>query len=108
MHMISTKDLNSAELETVTKSRSPTMVFTANGKVQTHEEAQLMPKTWMQFYRSESFAMNTDTLMNGSTVKNTILFKTVFEYGVIRKTSYQSRFLVYQRVLPQACLLQHP
>ena len=39
MHMISKKDLNFAELETVTTSRSPTTVFTANGEVQTHEEA---------------------------------------------------------------------
>ena len=39
MHMISKKDLNSAELETVTTSRSPTTVVTANGEVQTHEEA---------------------------------------------------------------------
>ena len=33
VHMISKKDLNSAELETVTTSRSPTTVFTANGEV---------------------------------------------------------------------------
>ena len=39
MHMISKKDLNSAELETVTTSRSPTAVITANGEVQTNEEA---------------------------------------------------------------------
>ena len=39
MHMISKKDLNSAELETVTTSRSPMTVITANGEVQTHEEA---------------------------------------------------------------------
>ena len=39
MHMISKKDLNSAELETVTTSRSPTTVETANGEVQTNEEA---------------------------------------------------------------------
>ena len=39
MHMTSKKDLNSAELETVTTSRSPTIVITANGEVQTHEEA---------------------------------------------------------------------
>ena len=51
--------------------------------------------------------MNTDTHSSGSTVKNHIWFKTVFEYNVIRKTSYQSWFLVYQRVLPQACLLHH-
>ena len=39
MHMITKKDLNSTELETVTTSRSPTTVITANGEVQTHEEA---------------------------------------------------------------------
>ena len=44
MHMISTKDLNSAELETVTTSRSPTTVMTANGEVQTHEEATVYVK----------------------------------------------------------------
>ena len=41
MHMISKKDLNSAEMETLTTSRSPTTVITANGEVQTHEEASL-------------------------------------------------------------------
>ena len=39
MHMISKKDLNSVELETVTTSRSPTTVVTANGELQTNEEA---------------------------------------------------------------------
>ena len=39
MHMISKKDLNSAEMETLTKSCGPTMVMTANGAVQTHEKA---------------------------------------------------------------------
>ena len=39
MHMISKKDLSDAELETVTTSRSPKTVFTANGEVQTNEEA---------------------------------------------------------------------
>ena len=43
-HMISKKDLNSAELETVTTSRSPTTVITANGEVQTHEEATVYVK----------------------------------------------------------------
>ena len=44
MHMISKKDLNSAELETLTMSRSPTTVITANGEVQTHEEATVHVK----------------------------------------------------------------
>ena len=39
MHMVSKKDLNSAELETMRTSRSPTTVMTANGEVQTREEA---------------------------------------------------------------------
>ena len=44
MHMSSKKDLNSAELETVTTSRSPTTVTTANGEVQTNEEATVYVK----------------------------------------------------------------
>ena len=44
MHMISKKDLNSAELEAVTTSRSPTTVITADGEVQTNEEATVCVK----------------------------------------------------------------
>ena len=39
MHMLSRTDLSSAELETLQRSRSPTTVITANGEVQTNEEA---------------------------------------------------------------------
>ena len=39
MHMISKKGLSDAEMDTLTKSCSPTIVITANGEVQTHEEA---------------------------------------------------------------------
>ena len=39
MHMISKKDLSNAEMDTLTKSCSPTKIITANGEVQTHEEA---------------------------------------------------------------------
>ena len=44
MHLISKKYLNSAELETVTTSCSPTIVITAKGEVQTHEEATVYVK----------------------------------------------------------------
>ena len=44
MLMISKKDLISAEMETLTKSCSPTIVITANGEVQTHEEATVYVK----------------------------------------------------------------
>ena len=39
MHTISKKDLSKAEMDTLTKSCSPTIVITANGEVQTQEEA---------------------------------------------------------------------
>ena len=39
MHMVSKKDLHSAELETMRTSKNPTTVMPANGAVQTREEA---------------------------------------------------------------------
>ena len=44
MHMISKKDLSDADMDTLTKSCSPTIVITANGEVQTHEEATVYVK----------------------------------------------------------------
>ena len=87
--MISEKDLSDAEMDTLTKSCSPTIVITANGEVQTHEEAIVYVKeldifltmkvldntTRQQCYRSESFAMKTGIPTNGSMVKNHISFK---------------------------------
>ena len=71
MHMISKKDLSNAEMDTLTKSCCPTIVITANGEVQTHEEAIVYVKeldffltmkvleTRQQYYRSESFTIKT-------------------------------------------------
>ena len=50
--------------------------------------------------------MNTDTHMSDQRSKTTSHLKW-FSNIVIRKTSFLSWFLVYQRVLPQACPLQH-
>ena len=44
MHMISKKDLNDAEMDTLRKSCSPTIVIPASGEVQTHEEATVYVK----------------------------------------------------------------
>ena len=41
MHMISKRDLNSAELETMRTSKNPTTVMTAKGEVQTREKAMV-------------------------------------------------------------------
>ena len=54
MHMISKKDLSDAEMDTLTKSCSPTIVITANGEVQTHEEAIVYVKELDIFLTYES------------------------------------------------------
>ena len=54
MHMISKKDLSDAEMDTATKSCSPTMVITANGEVQTHEEATVYVKELDKFLTMKS------------------------------------------------------
>ena len=84
MHMISKKDLSDAEMDTLTKSCSPTTVTTANGGVQTHEGAIVYVKELDIFLTMKvfentpgvlslgNFAMKTDSLMNGSMVKNHI------------------------------------
>ena len=41
--------LNDAEMDTLTKSCSPTIVITANGEVQTHEEATVYVKVLDMF-----------------------------------------------------------
>ena len=47
--MISKKNLNSAEMDTLEKSCSPTIVITANGEVQTHEEVTVYVKELVIF-----------------------------------------------------------
>ena len=77
-------------MDTLTKSCSPTIVMTANGEVQRHEEAVVYvkeldifltmksSKTRQQYCRLESFAMKTGIPTNGSLVKNHISLKTGF------------------------------
>ena len=121
MHMISEKDLNSADLETVTTWRSPTTVITANGEVQTKEEDTIYVRELGIFLTVKVLEDTPAVLSLGKLCdehgysyewingqKPHLVKKRYFEYSVIRKISYQSWFLVYQRVLPQACPLQHP
>ena len=90
MHMISKKDLSNAEMDTLTKSCSPTRVITANGEVQTHAEAIVYIKELDIFLTMKvlentpavlslgKFAMKTGILTNGSMVKKHISLKTGF------------------------------
>ena len=84
MHMVSKKDRNSAELETMRTSRNPTTVMTANGEVQTREEAMVYVKELdlfvkvmfleepPQFFLSRSSARIMGIHTTGSAVKNHI------------------------------------
>ena len=49
MHVVSKEDLNSAQLETMRTSRSPTTVMTANGEVRTNREATVHVKQFDLF-----------------------------------------------------------
>ena len=88
MQMVSEKDLDSAELETMRTSRSPTTVMTASGEVQTREEAtvyvkeldvfvtvMLLEETPPQFFHSGSSAKTMGILTTGPAVKNHNLTK---------------------------------
>ena len=63
MHMISKKDLSNAEMDTLTKSCSPTIVITANGEVQTHEEATVYVKELDIFFTMKVFE-NTPAVLS--------------------------------------------
>ena len=63
MHMISKKDLNDAEMDILTKSCSPTIVITANGEVQTHEEAIVYVQELDIFLTMEVFE-NTSAVLS--------------------------------------------
>ena len=65
MHMISEKNFSNAEMDTLTKSCSPTIITTANGEVQTHEEATVYVKEMDIFFDYESPRKHASSLSLG-------------------------------------------
>ena len=63
MHIISKKDFSDAEMDTLTKSCSPTTVITANGKVQTHEESIVYVKE-LDIFLSMKVLDNTPAVLS--------------------------------------------
>ena len=61
--MISKKDLSDAEMDTLTKSFSPTIVITANGEAQTHEEATVYVKGF-DIFLTMKVLENTPTVLS--------------------------------------------
>ena len=112
MHMVSKKDINSAELETLRISSSPTKVVSANDEVQTKEEATMYVKHLDLFVKvmflEETAAVlsvgnsvrNMSVLATGPVVNNHIspkmARKSVATFGITN----HSLSLEYQRVPP--------
>ena len=122
MHMISRKDLSDAEMDTLTKSCSPTIVITANGEVQTHEEATVYVKELDIFLTIESPRQHASSIVAWKAlrmVKNHISLKTSFGYPAFLRTSFRSWFQAFQirlqdlihqlqrRVIPHHLLQPH-
>ena len=102
----------------LTKSCSPTIVITANGEVQTHEEATVYVKEF-DIFLTVKVLENTpavlslgklcdengysDEWING---QKPHLIKTGFGYSATRRTSFLSWFQACQGVLPPVLIIQ--
>ena len=118
MHMISEKDLSDAEMDTLTKSCSPTTVITASGEVQTHEEAIVYVKE-LDTFLTMKVLENTPAVSslgklcdeNGYCYEwngqKPHLINYGIKYSAIRRTSFRSWFQACHRVLPLVLILQH-
>ena len=97
MHMLSRNDQNLAELETVRASSNPTAAITANGEVQTNEEATVYEndvdlfatssRLRQQCYRLENSAKTTEIPTSGPVVTSHILSKAAektMQHGELR------------------------
>ena len=63
MHMISKEDLSNAGMDILTKSCRPTIVITANGEVQTHEEATVYVKELEKFWSTKVLEKHANSIV---------------------------------------------
>ena len=70
MHMMSKKELSFEEMGTVKRSRNPIVVLTANGEVQTHEEAQVFVHDLNQFVTVQLLEETPAVLSQGKLCEN--------------------------------------
>ena len=116
--MVSRKDLNKAELETVGISKIPTTVVTANGEVVTKEETTVYVKELDLFVTAMLLedrpavlslgilCEELGTVTIGRVVKNHISSRKARKFIATHQIMYHSSYLVYPRVpLPHQLLL---
>ena len=111
MHMVSRKDLNPAELETVRISESPTTVVTGNGEVQTAEEATENVRELDLFVTAKLLDDTPKVLSLGKLCEDhaynyhwtsgqkTQLIKMAGRSIAVRRTTCHSLSLVYRQAL---------
>ena len=68
MHVVSKRDMNSGQLETMRTSTSPTTVMTANGEAQTREEATVYVKE-LHLFVTVMLLEETPALLSRSSAK---------------------------------------
>ena len=81
MHMVSKKDLNSAELQTMGISTSSTTVMTANGEVQTREEATVYVKELNFFVTVKLLEEITGRSFTRKTLRRSRIFLRVDQWS---------------------------
>ena len=81
MHMLSRKDLNSAELETVRASESPTTLVTASGEVLTKEEATVYVNEFDSFRDSKASRRYTGRSLTRKTLRRSRIFQRVDQWS---------------------------
>ena len=119
MHMVSKKDLNKTELETVKISKNPIMVVTANDEVPTKEEATvfvreldlfvtvMLREIHRQFFHLENSAKNMGTVTIGRVARNHTSSKMARNFTATHQIMHHSSYLVYPRVPLPHPLLPH-
>ena len=74
MHMLGGKDSSSGEMDPLRRSRTPMTVVTANGEVQTNEEAHLYVYDFVLFVTVQSLEETPAVLSIGKTLLRTRMF----------------------------------
>ena len=75
MHMLSNKDLSSDEVDTLKRSRNPKVVVTANGEVQTFEEAHIYVYCLGFFVTVQPLNETPAVLSLGKTLRRSRIFQ---------------------------------
>ena len=112
MHMISKKDLNSDDLDTLMKSCRPTTVITANGEVQTHEEATVYVKE-LDIFLTMKVLENTPAVLSECFAMKTYSYEWIngqkphlIKNGIRIQCNTETWFQACQQVLHPVLILQ--